>query len=164
MRMTFPFDEPLRLRTISYLLGHRLCVTREDAEDAVQDACLKAWEHRKQFRGDAKFSVWFTRIAINAALMRRRGHAAFISRVAAPLEEAAELAARGRMKDLLLAENLARAILSLCPSKRRAILLHYVAGVDFRTIARTMSRSRSTVKANAHRGRMKLREMLRDVA
>src|ERR1700758_5037666 len=43
-----------------------------DAEDAAQEAILKALTHIGQFRGDARFSTWLTQITVNEALMRRR--------------------------------------------------------------------------------------------
>lgn len=42
------------------------------AEDAVQDAWSKAWQHVANFHGDSKFSTWFTRIVLNQCLMRLR--------------------------------------------------------------------------------------------
>lgn len=54
-----------------------LRITRDPAlaEDAVQEALLKAWRAREQFRGEAERDTWVHRIAINAALelVRRRG-------------------------------------------------------------------------------------------
>jgi RNA polymerase sigma-70 factor, ECF subfamily len=50
---------------------------REDAEDAIQDAWMKAYLHLNTFDGRAKFLTWLTRIAINSSLMilrRRRSH------------------------------------------------------------------------------------------
>lgn len=43
-----------------------------EAEDAMQDAWSKAWQHVAHFHGDSKFSTWFTRIVINQCLMRLR--------------------------------------------------------------------------------------------
>src|ERR1700733_14377014 len=50
---------------------------REDAEDAIQDAWMKAYLHLNTFDGRAKFSTWLTRIAMNSSLMilrRKRSH------------------------------------------------------------------------------------------
>ncbi|HET6217208.1 MAG TPA: sigma-70 family RNA polymerase sigma factor [Acidobacteriaceae bacterium] len=50
---------------------------REDAEDAIQDAWMKAYRHLNTFDGRAKFSTWLTRIAVNSSLMilrKRRSH------------------------------------------------------------------------------------------
>ncbi|MDX2154266.1 MAG: sigma-70 family RNA polymerase sigma factor [Bryobacteraceae bacterium] len=45
---------------------------KSDAEDEVQNACWKAFEHIGQFQKDAKFSTWLTRIVVNQCLMRLR--------------------------------------------------------------------------------------------
>jgi len=52
--------------------AHRITRTREDAEDAVQDALTAAFIHIKSFDGRSTFSTWLTRIVINSALMIRR--------------------------------------------------------------------------------------------
>jgi RNA polymerase sigma-70 factor (ECF subfamily) len=45
---------------------------KSDAEDEVQNACWKAFEHLRQFNREAKFSTWLTRIVVNQCLMRLR--------------------------------------------------------------------------------------------
>jgi len=45
---------------------------REDAEDVVQDAFIKAFSNLKQFQGQSKFYTWLVRIAVNEALMKLR--------------------------------------------------------------------------------------------
>ena len=45
---------------------------KQDAEDEIQNAFWKAFEHINQFQQDAKFSTWFTRIVVNQCLMRLR--------------------------------------------------------------------------------------------
>jgi len=44
----------------------------QDAEDAVQEAMLKAFANIRQFRAEARFSTWLIQITVNEALMRRR--------------------------------------------------------------------------------------------
>ena len=48
---------------------YRITKNREDAEDALQDAAMRAFLHVKDFEGRANFSSWLTRIATNSALM-----------------------------------------------------------------------------------------------
>ena len=57
-----------RLLRIAQNLTHN----REDAEDAVQEAFLKAFQHLEQFRESAKFSTWLIRIALNESLLKLR--------------------------------------------------------------------------------------------
>lgn len=48
---------------------YRILGNREDAEDALQDTCIKAYIHLSTFKGTSKFSTWVIRIGINNALM-----------------------------------------------------------------------------------------------
>ena len=58
-----------RYRQQLFRAAHRITRSREDAEDAVQDALLRAFVHMADFDGRSSFGTWLTRIAINSALM-----------------------------------------------------------------------------------------------
>jgi len=61
----------------AFKMAYRITGNRDDAEDAIQDAWMKAYTHLNTFDGRAKFSTWLTRIAMNSALMilrKRRAH------------------------------------------------------------------------------------------
>src|SRR6184192_4854364 len=51
----------------------------DEAEDVLQQAYLNAYAHLDQFAGNAQFSTWLTRIAVNEALARRRRRGKFLS-------------------------------------------------------------------------------------
>src|SRR5262252_6920062 len=55
-----------------FRLTSNITGNREDAEDAMQDAFLKAYAHLGNFHGDSRFYTWLVRIAANEALMRLR--------------------------------------------------------------------------------------------
>ncbi len=55
-----------------FRIAQHITQNREDAEDIVQDAFLKAYEKLDQFQGNSKFSTWLIRIAVNESLMRLR--------------------------------------------------------------------------------------------
>jgi RNA polymerase sigma factor (sigma-70 family) len=55
-----------------FLVVFRITRNREDAEDVLQEALMKALIHLERFDGRSAFSTWLTRIAINCALMLRR--------------------------------------------------------------------------------------------
>jgi RNA polymerase sigma-70 factor, ECF subfamily len=59
----------VRHSNTAFKFVYRIIGNRDDAEDAVQDAWMKAFVHLKTFDGRSKFSTWLTRIAINSALM-----------------------------------------------------------------------------------------------
>ena len=63
---------------------YRITKNREDAEDAFQDAVLRAFVHLKSFEGRSNFQSWLTRIAINSALMvlrKKRGAVVSIDQI-----------------------------------------------------------------------------------
>jgi len=55
-----------------FRIAQHITHNREDAEDVVQDAFLKAYENLHQFQGQSKFYTWLVRIAVNEALMKLR--------------------------------------------------------------------------------------------
>jgi RNA polymerase sigma-70 factor, ECF subfamily len=62
----------MRYRSRLYRLALRLLHSKEDAEDAVQDALLSAYRNIGRFEGRSLFSTWLTRIVVNAALVKMR--------------------------------------------------------------------------------------------
>ena len=61
-----------RHRTTCLRLAISIVRNEEDAEDEVQNACWKAFDHLSQFQKEAKFSTWLSRIVVNQCLMRLR--------------------------------------------------------------------------------------------
>src|SRR5271165_2409757 len=61
-----------RHRSSAFKLALSILRDKQDAEDEVQNAFWKAFEHINQFQQDAKFTTWLTRIVVNQCLMRLR--------------------------------------------------------------------------------------------
>src|SRR6202453_2526546 len=55
-----------------FRLTQNITQNREDAEDSMQEAFLKAFEHLGEFQGNSRFYTWLVRIAVNQALMKLR--------------------------------------------------------------------------------------------
>lgn len=55
-----------------FRLGMNITGNREDAEDVMQEAFLKAYQHLPEFEGNSRFYTWLVRIAVNQALMKLR--------------------------------------------------------------------------------------------
>src|SRR5215470_6949577 len=70
-----------------FKIARRIMLTKEDAEDVVQESFQLAFVHLKKFRGNCRFSTWLTRIVTNAALMHLRKNRV---RRELPLEEWSE--------------------------------------------------------------------------
>ena len=55
-----------------FRLAQNITQNREDAEDAMQEAFLKSYQHLQEFQGDSRFYTWLVRITVNEALMKLR--------------------------------------------------------------------------------------------
>lgn len=131
-----------------------------DAEDVMQQAYLNAFTHLRQFAGDAKFSTWLTRIAINEALARLRRR-----RPELPEESMTDVesndpdpeqqASAAQIRDVLKSE-----IAALPDSYRSVIILREVEGLSTGEAAECLSVSEDVVKQRLHRARTMLRDNL----
>lgn len=119
------------------------CITRdpEDAKDAVQEACLKAYKKLEQFRGASRFSTWLVRITVNEAfakVRRRRRTEAEVPDEGQELSHQAPLGTLGEWGrtpeqlcyDAERKKLLATALQSLGPGIRTAFWLRYVEGLS----------------------------------
>lgn len=151
-----------------FRLLYRMLGSREEAEDATQEAFLSLHRHGHRFRREARFSTFLYRVAANAALNRRRS----LGRARARQNELAQRQAAGddlpsHPRDpegvLTGAEVQARvqqALLALSPDLRLAVVLYDIEGQAYRDIAETLGVPEGTVKSRIHRGRQALREQL----
>src|ERR1700733_2217425 len=153
----------------AFKMADRIMGNRDDAEDVVQDAWMKAYVHLKTFDGRAKFSTWLTRITINSALMtlrRRRAHHETSIEVTdgetwqhweieAPTMGVEELYARHER-----AERLRRAICRLQPILRSVIDIHQSNDRSVKEIANLAGISVAATKSRLLRARKILRTAL----
>lgn len=99
----------------------------DDVEDVLQQACLKAHVHRKQFQHKAKFSTWFVTIAVNQAYMHLRSKKVGDRTTGASIDDYILASTRQNPEQKLLGaerrEILARMVRRLSPTRRREVLL-----------------------------------------
>ena len=140
-----------------------------DAEEAVQDALVKAWGALGRFRREAPFRPWLLAIVANEARSRRRaagrrrawedvaaGEALVVGAGVAASAEVAVLAGERRA---LLLEALAR----LPELDREAIELRYLLDLSEREMAAVLRCRRGTVKSRLSRALRRLRDEIGDV-
>ena len=141
-----------------------LNVTRnhEDAEEAVQNAFVKAFENLDAFRGDSRFYTWLVRIAVNEALMKLRRR----PQREVPIDDANDGAAvfprqiedlwgpnpEERYSQEQLRQILERTISKLRPGYRTVFQLRDVEGLSTKETAQTLSLSVAVVKSRLSRG------------
>jgi RNA polymerase sigma-70 factor (ECF subfamily) len=134
-------------------------ILRDDAEaeDAVQEAYLRAYRALDGFRGESKFSTWLVRIAANEALMRRRARPRTADVV--PLE-AADLQAREERGDHMLRRLLEKRIDALPDDYRAVFVLRAVEELSVEETAQALGIPEATVRSRFFRARGLLRESL----
>jgi RNA polymerase sigma-70 factor (ECF subfamily) len=127
------------------------------AEDWAQDAWVRVFRALPAFRGDARFSTWLHRIAVNSALHGRRWRERRVSREA-PLE--AEREPSGRTDHVMLRLNLQRALDELPEGMRQVIVLHDVEGYTHEEIGELLGIAAGTSKSQLFKARARLRGLL----
>jgi len=145
--------------------------SQEDAEDAVQDAFLKAFQHLGRFREEAKFSTWLIRIAMNQALMTLRKKRSkrevsiegdFQSEDGDLPIEIADWAPNPEdlYRSVQLREILRKTLQKLGPGLRIVFVLRDIEGFTLEQTAEALGLSVVAVKARSFRARLQLRERL----
>ena len=143
---------------------------REDAEDAMQDAFLKSFQHLADFQGGSRFYTWLVRIAVNEALMRLRRRRPNVTSLDEPVQTEEDLIPReirdwGPSPEQRFAQTEMRDILrgvieELPPDFRVVFLLRDVEGLSTEETAETVGISEAAVKSRLLRARLKLRHKL----
>jgi len=135
-----------------------------NADDLTQDAFIQAFRKLATFRGDAAFSTWLYRIAINTVLMSLRKRTLRTSSLDEPTNTEISSAPReyGRSDSRLTLTVdrivLARAVRDLPAGYRRIFILHDVEGYGHGEIARLLHCSTGNSKSQLHKARLKIRE------
>jgi RNA polymerase sigma-70 factor (ECF subfamily) len=158
----------LRWERPIYALAYRTIGREEDARDVCQETFLRAFRALPGFRGQAKFSSWLYRIALN--LCRdwiRRERRTPVSQVPEGLDLADMAAERGPVESIeeLVARHdlsrvVAKAMEELPDEQRTAIILKEYHGMTFQEIADMQGCPLSTVKTRLYQGLTVLRRHL----
>jgi RNA polymerase sigma-70 factor (ECF subfamily) len=152
--------------------AYSVLANEADAEDAAQEAFLKAYAHLNQFRGECKFSTWLVQITVNEARMRRRKDRKALydsidegyqdeSGDYFPIDFAdwreipSEALAHKELKD-----TLSRAIASLKPIYREVFILRDVQGFNIQETAEALGINEGLVRTRLLRARLQMRDAL----
>lgn len=156
--------ERLYRRHVGRILGLclRLCQgDRARAEQATQDAFVRAWEKLSSFRGDSQFATWLHRLTVNLVLGEHRLLKRWVTFEEA-LPEGATVEAPGEHPQLQVGErmDLERALARLPKGARTVLWLYDVEGYQHEEIAELTGIAVGTSKAQLHRARKLMKEML----
>ena len=148
----------------------RSIVRRDDeAEDVMQDAYVRAFDHLREFRGEARFSTWLTRIAVHEALARLRRERRFESldtreEDCAVMPSDAVVSPEQRASDGEVRALLRRSVDELPDDFRSVFVLREVEQLSVAETAACLGIPEDTVKTRLFRARKRLQEtMLRSL-
>lgn len=148
--------------------GYRVAVNvlrdASDAEDALQEAFIKAYVYLHSYNPEYRFYTWFARIVRNVALSQLRARdwvlpleGDFLVPARTLREESPELAALTSSR----AEMVRQAVSRLPERYRQVLVLRYWHDLTYEEIAQVTEQSLSAVKTQLHRAKRMLGEMLR---
>jgi RNA polymerase sigma-70 factor (ECF subfamily) len=140
-----------------YAIVRRIAADDDLAQDYAQEAWIRSIRALPTFRGDARFSTWLHRIAVNAALQALRRSEARTRREAQPPEQIPVAPAR---RDVLLRKRLEDALDNLPEGMRQVLILHDVEGYTHEEIGDVLGVTSGTSKSQLFKARAKMREML----
>ena len=147
-------------------LAYRVLGNYADAEDAAQDAFLSAYRNFDRFRGESSVSTWLYRIAVNAALMKLRKDKNKRTQTQPEFDELQLVSPQKGPEQLALnselREKLERGLDMLAPNLKAVVVLRDLQGLNNQEAAEILNLSVSSLKARLHRGRVQLREHMRD--
>jgi RNA polymerase sigma-70 factor (ECF subfamily) len=158
----------LRWERPIYALAYRVIGREEEARDVCQDTFLRAYRALPGFKGEAKFSSWLYRIALNLCRdwIRRQQRAPVMQfpEGVDPLEMAAEGEPAESIETLVARRELSAVVeeaMTLLPEEQRtAIILKEYHGMTFQEIADLQGCPLSTVKTRLYQGLSVLRRHL----
>lgn len=130
----------------------------EHAAELTQDVFVRAWQKLGTFRGEARFSTWLHRLAVNLILSRRAAFAKHRARFLADDDILEHLPARANGRELGM--DFEAAIDTLPDGARAIFVLYDIEGYRHEEIAALLGISTGTTKAQLHRARMLLRRHL----
>jgi RNA polymerase sigma factor (sigma-70 family) len=145
------------------VLARRIAVSRADAEDLVQDACIRAMEQLDRFTVGRPFGPWFNRVLINLGLNQRRSAKL---RSTESIEDGQFASSTDPHRDAESAEirrRFAEAVDELPPRQRSIVYLFEVDGFSSAEIAEELGISQETVRWHLHAARTTLRRRLADL-
>ena len=145
----------------SFNLAVKICGNREDAEEIVQDAFLKAYRSLGGFRMESNFTTWLYRIVYNTAISRVRNK----DENTMPLEEAPDCWETNNNENELFDNERKKLLINFALSKlnevdRGLIIFMYYDDLTIDEMEKITGLSAANIKVRLHRSRQKMLEIL----
>lgn len=150
-----------RYQKLAYTVACRMLGDDETANDIAQESFLAAYTGLRHFRHGSKFSSWLTSIVLNKCRdhIRSRRPTVGVDEIA----EIRETRRRNPEQEAIAGESadaVQKALNSLAPDYREAVILKHIEELDYQTISEILGVSIAALKVRTHRGREMLRALL----
>ena len=145
-----------------YQVAYRLLKDPLEAEDALQEVFLKAYEHAHRFEPQATVSAWLHRITANHCLnlLRRRHPQESLDQEGAPSPADPGASPLQNLEEQELSRRLEQLLDNLPENQRRALVLKRFAGLSYQEIGEMLGVPEKTVKSRLFDARRRLRRIL----
>ena len=132
------------------------------AEDMVQEAFVRAWNKLHLFKGESKFGTWLHRLTVNVVLSDRRIRVKRLQREREMVDDVERTLIGDRDVFAGLRKDLEAAIAGLPERARTVLILYDIEGYQHNEIAEMTGMAVGSSKAQLHRARKLVREVLKD--
>lgn len=148
-----------KYKSYAFTIAQKILQNKPEAEEAAQDAFIKAYHHLAGFNRESKFSTWLYRIVFNTAISYRRKirhqHQSIESTV---IEYSQDV--HGMLEKTDKKKYLNQALLKLSDADRTALTLFYLEEFSLEEIADITGMQANTAKVRIHRARQRLADEL----
>lgn len=148
-----------RYKSYAFTLALKILENKPEAEEAAQDAFIKAFHHLGNFKRDAKFSTWLYRIVFNTAISYKRKRKASFQSIENTIVEYGQ-EAEGMLERNDKKKYIQQAMAKLNEADKVAITLFYLEEFSLEEIAEITGMQANTVKVRVHRARQRLADEL----
>ncbi|MCI0751011.1 MAG: sigma-70 family RNA polymerase sigma factor [Flammeovirgaceae bacterium] len=146
-------------KSYAFTLALKITNVRGDAEEAAQDAFIKAFHNLQGFNREAKFSTWLYRIVFNTAVSyKRKNKRQFDSIESTIIEHRQE--AEGNLEKKDKSKFIAEAMRKLNDADQLALTMYYLQEFSLEEIAEVTGMQANTLKVRVHRARQRLADEL----
>lgn len=144
-----------------FIVASRYLKDAAAAEDALQEAFIKAFQKIDQFKGDVTFGAWLKRIVINKCLDVIKARKMEIQSLDDGILHIAEREDDWDIGDQVTIDEVYQAIDNLPENYRVVVKLFLLEGYDHQEISEILGISESASRTNLHRGKLKLKKTLK---
>jgi RNA polymerase sigma-70 factor (ECF subfamily) len=144
-----------------FIIAQRYLKDRAAAEDAMQEAFIKAFQKLNQFKGDVTFGSWLKRIVINTCLDTIKARKMELYSINEEVMHIADNDDDWQVSDEVTYVEVTQAIEKLPHNYRTVVQLYLLEGYDHQEISDILDISENASRTNLHRGKLQLKEHLK---